>query len=359
MKRLIACLAFLFLGCTNSEGPPLTIGLISPGDDPQRAEAQKQGLELVVKYLGDKADTTLQHRPLVIRFISANSPDEYESQGVRLTSLSRSFALFGGTNVDETERLDHLRVPLFSFAPRRTTSLSESTFTLGLDPEDQAAAIVAWLKSKDVREATMVKPQRSTSDPWATAFPPAWKAQWGEAKTALTIVSDEDKLDAETLIIASAVDDDSPLSKQIGERAKRIVFLGPEAGAKRMAWLRRENREVYWTTAFAIDPQTKTTAEFADKHQRAFGKPPQSDAVLAYDGLKMLLQSMRTTRMASGDRLLKDLETATYNGVTGPVHIEKGRMHRPVFVVHATGEPPAFDYRWTPEPPKNNGPAKK
>lgn len=359
MKRLFACLACLVLGCTNAEGPPLTIGHIAPGDDPQRAEAQKQGLELVVKDLGDKADPALQHRPLVIRFISANSPDEYESQGVRLTSLSRSFALFGGTNLEETERLDHLRVPLFSFAPRRTTSISESTFTMGLDPEDQAAAIVAWMKSKDLREATMVKSRQSGSDPWAAAFPQAWKAQWGEVKASLSIVSDEHKLDAETLILAGALDDESPLFKQIGEKTKRIIFVGGEAGAERVASLRRENRDVYWTTAFAIDPATKTTGEFADKYQRAFGKPPQSDAVLAYDGLRMLLQSMRTTRLASGDRLLKDLEAATYNGVTGPVHIEKGRMHRPVFVVHATGETPTFDYRWMPEPTKKVDAAKK
>jgi hypothetical protein len=354
MNRLIVCLACLVVGCTNAEGPPLVIGHVAPADHPARAEAQKQGLELAVKELGSKADAALQNRPVLVRFASASSPEEYESQAVRLTSLGRAFALFGGTSVEEMERLDHVRVPLFSFSSRRSPSLSENAIALSSDPEDQAAAVVTWLKSQGISQATLVKARDGKSEPWATQFSRAWKSLWAEGKNALSIADDQAKLDAETLILGP-LPSDSPAWKQIGNGTKRVVLLGAESDAMAAAsTLRGTSRQVYWITAFAIDPETKTTGDFAEKYQRAFGKPPASDAVLAYDGLRMLLESLRTTRSAMGDRLTKDLETSTFDGVTGPVRIEKGRMRRPVFVVHAADEGASFDYRWVPEALKTN-----
>ncbi|MFO0863367.1 MAG: hypothetical protein U0744_01675 [Gemmataceae bacterium] len=348
MKRLIVCLAWFAFGCTNAEGPPLVIGHVAPADDSVRAEAQKRGLELVVNDLGDKPDPALQSRPLVIRFASASSPEDYESHAVRLTALGRASALFGGTNLDETERLDRMRVPLFSFSSRHASSLSENTIVMGLDAEDESAAVVAWLKSKDISNATLVKARDGKSEPWATLLPQAWNKQWGN-KAALAFADDHAMLDAETLIFAGPLTVDSPGWKQIGDRTKRIIVLGSETDAAALAKFRGPHRNVHWTTPFVLDPETKTTGDFLEKHQRAFGSVPSSDAVLAYDGLRFLLQSMRTTRVAQGGRLLKDLETAAFVGVTGPNRIENGRMRRRIYVVHAVDESSALDFRWLPE----------
>jgi len=342
MKRLFACLALSLAGCNNLEGPPLTIGHLVPADDPARAAAQVNGLKMALDELGAKADPALQNRPLAIRMISVKSPDEYESQAVRLSSLGKAFALIGGTNLEETERLDHLRMPLLSFASRRSSVLSENTVTMGSDAEDRAEAAVAWLQSLGVKQATLVKSENGQAD--AAAFQKAWKAHMTGAGSSLKEVNDGEKAVGEVLIFT-----ESPGKGTIDGQAKHVLLLGPDIEAERAAGLKPNSPQIHWIAPFAIDPQVKTTGEFAEKYQKQFQQAPTTDAVLAYDGLKMMLQAMRNLRGSTGDKLAKELDAVKYEGVTGPVRIEKGRLRRPLFVVHAASEgtsPTVF--RWSP-----------
>lgn len=345
MKRLFACLVFGLVGCGNTEGPPLTIGLLTPSDDAARAAAQENGIKLALDELKVKADPALLNRPLQLRTVSAKSPDEYESQAVRLTSLSRTFALMGGTNLEETERLDHLRLPLLSFSPRRSSSLSDNAVTMGIDAEDRADAAVAWVKSLNASNATWIRSPKSQAD--EAALQKAWKNQFPDGKS-LKLANEGEKVDTEVVFVTAAANKDA-----LGERVKHIVYLGSESEAPNIALLASETRQVHWVTAFAVDPQTKTTGEFAEKYEKQFSLKPTSDAVLAYDGFKMTLQMMRNLRGAHGEKLGTDLEKTKYDGVTGPVRLEKGRLRRTLFVVHAVADgAQAIDFRWTPPEPK-------
>lgn len=345
-------LAILLAGCS-AEGSAIQIGLVSAAV-PQAGDAPLNGMRLALDAPPKKGEASMPRR-ILLRHAVAKNAEECEAQGVRLAGLGRAAVLFGGTNGEETERLDRLQVPLFSFSARDALQRSDRCVTLGLDPEDQAAAAVVWLRTVGATSTTLVRRRDGAADAWALPFQNAWTEAAKETKAELHLAEPTDLIASETIVFAGTADDLATfVAAGLDDKTKRIVYLGREPTAAQIAAARTPRRSLNWTVSFALDPEVPSTKEFADQYRTRFGEAPTADAVLAYDSLLWLLQAARSTRSASAERWLEEMKTQTFDGTTGPMRIEKGRMRRPAFVVRASEDgTPLPQYRWLPPPKKN------
>ena len=137
---LLLCLA----GCGTTPPPtPIYLGHVATTSGPHQEIGlhEVQGMRLAIENMTRAGQNLVGDRPVFVKHTDARGDlDAFEGEAVRLTSLSKVVAIYGGNTAEEVLRLDRARVPLLTplgFRPRGASAL---VFATGISAASEAGA---------------------------------------------------------------------------------------------------------------------------------------------------------------------------------------------------------------------------
>ncbi len=367
-------LPFLFAalaGCNPAAGPPpIVIGHVSDKTRQDKAGDQAElGIRLALKQMDNEAlAKVLGGRGIQVRHTDTRGVlDAFESQAVRLESVNRSFALLGGLSVQETAALHHAKVPLLTMHGQPVAGASNLVFYLGMPPIQQGAALAkAVADGSNLKRITiLLDEKRLEAVAVAESFQKALTAARVAAKTTPVAVTTlrfgddpsspsrvpEDVRwrevierlighEADTVLFAGSVQDFNAwhkmLRREFLDSNPHIVYAGADGSHRLFEIEASDKMPVTMATAFFADPASEKITAFMKAYKEAFQVEADVQAVLAYDGFRMLVEAVkRANAPLTPDRIREQLlNTKDFDGLTGPLTITADRhVQRSVYAV--------------------------
>src|ERR1043166_3959556 len=152
-----SCLWLMVLalaGCTGSTPAPIVIGHVSDKTRADKAGEQAElGIRLALHELtqdGTISETFGGRKIEVHHTDTRGKLDAFESQAVRLDSVNRCLAIFGGLSSSATLALNNAKAPLLTFSGYAPSGATNLVFCLGLAPARQGTAL-AEVVAKDTK----------------------------------------------------------------------------------------------------------------------------------------------------------------------------------------------------------------
>lgn len=354
-RTLALLLATLCLsGCTHrTSSEPILIGHVVALSGPNKAagEHAKQGVALAVEEVNQDENRIAGRMVEVLHADTRGEPEMVQNEAVRLITVNRVTALLGGGDPEQAERLARTAqpyaIPVVLASGLVASGGNENVFALGLTPayQGQVLAQVAAHQLKTTRVAVL-----ADSRPASTALVAAFGTEFPSGKDVL-VKERSYKSDAEfaglvaplkeermgAILFAGPARDFLKLRTQLRSAGLEVpILFGGEEGS--LSLLQQEpatKQAVYLVTAFTADAGPAAGQAFTKKYRERFGQEPDVHAALAYDAARFLFEGMRQTNSAEGVKVRKTLAgLESFEGVTGPVALEKGQVaRRPVYVV--------------------------
>jgi branched-chain amino acid transport system substrate-binding protein len=348
-------------GCNNgATPPPIIVGHVS--DKTRRDQAGDEaegGIRLALHNLskdGALAEA-FQGRKIIVQHTDTRGElDAFESESVRLTTISRAVALLGGMSAKEVTALDHVKVPILTFHGHAVPGASNQVFYLGMTPTRQGDVLARTVAESAKRIIIVQDERRAEANPLAEAFQKTLADTRKEAATEPpTIV---------TLRFGKEPSWSEILDRMVMAPPQAVVFAGTPQDFN--AWLRVARRylsldeihlvfagndgehqlfdlgddaktSVHLATAFYADPASDKIQTFLKAYR---DMPPKIEAdvnaALAYDGFRMLVEAMKNAApQVTPERIRDELaKTEKFDGLTGPLTITTERqVQRPLFVM--------------------------
>jgi branched-chain amino acid transport system substrate-binding protein len=356
----IGMMLFGLVGCnTGATPPPIVIGHVTDKSRLDKAgDEAEQGLRLALHDLQDEAlIQTFGGRKIVVHHTdAAGDLDKIESQAVRLDTVNRCFALFGGFSAAETYALNHAKAPVLTFYGQPVTGAGNQVFYLGMSPVRQGAALAKVLAedAKGLRITILLDERKPEAIVLTESFQKTLDEARKEAKTAAANVTTlsvgaiptwkeviermiSQKPDA--VVFTSSVQDFNNwltlLRKDFPDTQPQIVYAGEDGDHARFD-RDSDKTSVLLASAFFADPASEKITAFAKLFRESFQTEPDVHAALAYDGLRMLVEAMKRTTAALTPEKVRDelAKTKDFDGLTGPLTITPDRqVQRPLFVL--------------------------
>jgi len=369
MRRRSQSIAFVaillgFTGCFTGGTPaPIVVGHVSDKTRLDKAGDQAElGIRLALHDVNN--DSALADafggRKIEVHHTDARGDlDKFKSQAVRLDSVNRSLALFGGLSAAETAALSHAKVPLLTFHGQSASGAGNQVFYLGMSPirqgtvlakfvaEDAKAIQVILMIDEGRAEATAlaesfqktlaeVRKQDKDQDAKVLALRFAKDAKWSE------LIERMNALEPHAIVFAGTVQDFNAWHKvfrrELLASDPQVLYAGSD-GDQRLFDLEGDAKSsVMLATALDFDPASQKVTSFKKAFRDAFPTEAEPDvhAALAYDGFRMLVEAMKGTATQLTPERVRDelLKTKDFAGLTGPLTIPADRVvERPLFVV--------------------------
>jgi ABC-type branched-subunit amino acid transport system substrate-binding protein len=353
MSTLIFRASWLLLLVLAGCGPsgvaePVWIGHLAPltGAAQSRGEAEMAAMQLTLE-LAREEGWSINGRSVAVRHVNvAGAPARAEA--VRLLAVNRVVGLILGPGVPDVAEV--------AAAARGTTAavvvldevaaVPPGAKLLGPDPAQRGRALARFARShlKKKRVAVLLDSRDGVCAAVALAFTSAWRAEgelreWRLASTdAGGSFSDLPAWKPDAILAAlpaSRLPDLAGLAPPVP-----VLHGGPdedEATLLRHAGALGPKRELY--TAAVWSPGARTDAE-SEEWRRRFAKaqqqPPGRDAVLARDGLRLLMAALEREKANKSlqPRLRQELSAIEeFNSVAGKVAWSEGQPVRQLFLV--------------------------
>jgi branched-chain amino acid transport system substrate-binding protein len=354
---LLLVLLTLLIGCgSGSAPPPIYLGHVATTSGPDRAagEQEVRGINLAIEELARGGQDRVGERPVQVKHADARGQlDAIEGQAVRLVTVGRVIALYGGDSADEVRRLERSRVPLLAPFGKRPKGSGEHVFATGMAPAAQGQALARFaVLEKDVkRMAVLVDERREQALALAEAFEQAarqaYEEKHGKAEFTkperLNFGKDVDfgrlgerlsQLRLDGVLFAGSAQDYKVWRKTLPAPAYQL-FFGGEDGA-----LTEDGpTAAYLASAFAVDKELPQTVAFARQYREAYKEDPGVHAALAYDGIRILVDALRRAQAVAADGLVKELrQTKDFPGLTGKLTFAADQhLERPIFIGQLAG----------------------
>lgn len=318
---LILCQTLLILftlGCAGKpSSDPMVIGLLAPLSGPAQdvGKSMEQGVLLAVE---ETKENPIHGRAVEALMVdTAGSADTAFHQAVRLVTINRVVALVGGHDAASAEKLcrvgETYQLPAITLAWLPARGLGPFGFSVGPAAAERGKALAKFGTMPAERVAVLT----DSRDPAATALSAAYVSQ------------------AKDVVYQSVLDDDRAaeiVRQALANKPQAALLAGP---ASQLAWWQLELRVpilfggagdppeteqegiVVWTAAYvATEPAGKA---FAVRFEKKFGKPPDAAAALAYDAVRLWIES---ARKAEGSKVKDELaQWSDFPSVTGPLGI--------------------------------------
>lgn len=365
MKKWAIFLLVGMAGCSRSGSQvPINIGHVGTQSGPERRgdEQAARGLRLA---LTDPALGKVEDRPLQVRHTDTRDQlDAYEAQAVRLVSVSKAAALYGGHTADQVRRLDKARVPLLSPSGHKPSGVSDLAFFLGLSPafEGQClAAFAAERLGKEKATAILLRDERlESADLLVQSFVKTWDDAWAN-NAAL-------KTPSPTILSYGKDAKWTELAEKIpGKGATCVLFVGgPEdfrallthaptnislllyGGSDGSLADAPPSRVVYRVTAFTSDASLDGAQDFIKKFTEAHKSAPDVHSALGYEAMTLLQPALKKAA-ASGNSLSAELRgTKDFVGLTGTYSFTDQVLRRPAFLVRQEGRGEKLERKFDP-----------
>jgi branched-chain amino acid transport system substrate-binding protein len=351
-------------GCFTGGTPaPIVVGHISDKSRLDKAGDQAElGIRLALYEVN--SDSTLADafggRKIEVHHTDARGDlDKLESQAVRLDSVNRSLALFGGLSAPETFALNHAKVPLLTFHGQPAPGAGNQVFYLGMSPIQQGTVLAKFVAqdAMAIQVILMIDEGRAEATALAESFQKTLaqirrqdKAQeakvlalrFGKDGKWSELIERMNALEPHAIVFAGTVHDFNAWHKvfrrELLASDPQVLYAGSD-GDQRLFDLEGEAKSsVVLATALDCDPASQKVTAFKKNFRDAFPTEPEPDvhAALAYDGFRMLVEAMKGTAAQLTPERVRDelLKTKNFAGLTGPLTIPADRVvDRPLFVV--------------------------
>lgn len=340
----LACL--LTAGCGTSSNPvPLYLGHVATTSGSNRHLGQQEtwGIRLAVEQW-TKDKTLVLDRPIHVKHTDAHgSLDAFETEAVRLVSVSRALALYGGNTAAEVVRLDRAGAPVVTPLGYRPRGVSDATLAIGLSPRVQARALAHFaLQEMKVQHAVLFLDERDESLGQLSA---ALEREFGLGDGGQTLAKIQFGQDAnwselagkvgpkkgEAIFFAGSAKDLLDFRQALKSPPRLLLFAGADGTLPR-GDLGKD--PIHVATAFAADPDQPRTKEFIQRFRSAFQEEPDVHAALAHDGARLFVEALRRAQPQVLEKLLPELRgTKDFQGLTGLCTFGKDQvLRRPVYV---------------------------
>jgi ABC-type branched-subunit amino acid transport system substrate-binding protein len=350
-------------GCfTSSTPPPIVIGHVSDATRLDKAGYQAElGIRLALHELSQ--DSTFAEafgaRKIEVHHTDAGGNlDKMESQAVRLDSLQRCLALFGGLSVAETGALNHAKVPLLTFHGQPAPGADNQVFYLGMSPSQQGAVLAQFVAedAKAIQITLLMDERRAEALALAESFqktlarvrqgkgaqPKVYLIRFGGDARWSELIDRMNAQEPHSIVFAGTVQDFNAWRKAFVREfltSDPQVVYGGSDGDQRLFDVDGDAKSaVILASTLDLDPASAKVQAFKKSFKEAFQSEPEADvhAALAYDGFRMLADAMKRTSTQLTPERLRDelLKTKDLPGLTGALSINADRViQRPLFVV--------------------------
>jgi len=349
---LLFLVSVLAAGCSSGQSSqPIYLGHVATTSGPDRAVGEQEvlGIRLAIEELAREGINRVGERPIFVKHADAHGDESaWESEAVRLVSVGRVAALYGGNTAGEVQRLERGRAPVLTPLGTRPRGSSDLVFGIGAPLADEAYALARFaVFEKDARSAAILVDERreearALADAFADEFQKAALEKHGKdsvtkpERISLDKEPDWKALEQRLGVLKNSVVLFAGSSQDFGDWRKgssveQLVLFGGDVTSL------RATVPAFVVSAFAVHKELPKTETFAKKFRETFKEEPTVHAALAYDGVRILIDAMR--RAQSSEKLLDEMrQTKEFAGLTGPVSFGADQqMRRPVFVGRVTG----------------------
>ena len=358
MKKTTLFLLMLVLsGCgTTPAPPPIYLGHVATTSGPNQAIGQHemQGIRLAMEDLTRAGQNLVGNRPMVVKHTDTRGDlDAFEGEAVRLASVSKVVALYGGNTGEEVLRLVRGRVPLLTPLGYRPHGAGELAFSTGISVSFQANALARFaVEEKNIGNIViLVDETREQARALADAFENQFKKLFAEKhpkeaaqepkrllfgkelKIAEVAARSIDAKETQCVVFTGTAEDFAQWSKAQRRDALLVLYAG-EDGALSDAPL-----NTYMASAFATQKELPKTVDFARQYREAFKEEPDVHAALAYDAVRILVEALQRSQKPASEGLAEELrQMKDFAGLVGTLTFGSDRqLRRPVFVGRAIG----------------------
>jgi branched-chain amino acid transport system substrate-binding protein len=353
IHALLILLVLPGVGCRHSTTPePILIGHIAPssGTDKAIGDQARLAIRLAIEDINREENRLLGRNMAVLHpMYPPDEPDKLQPLAVRLIAVDRVAALLGGLNLDEVKVLGRAAQPYdvslmtqAELPPERMDDVV--SVNVGLDTQGESLARFAHRELKITRLALLTDARQAASTALASAVSREF------AKSAGTRSNE--------WVYRSGADLSELVDRVKRAQAEAIVFAGQEADLGRLrsklqaAGLKLPllfGGDAAQVTALTADPETgngvyvatayvpgSMASEFAKTFEQRFAQAPDVNAVLAYDGLRILFQAMRRAKAFAPAKVWAELanpEAAPFDSLSGPLTFNRYHSaRRPLYV---------------------------
>lgn len=362
-SRWLFILTLALAGCSSSATPiPIIVGHVSDKTRLDKAgENAEFGLRLSLHELAKEPSLAeaLSNRPIQIRHTDTRGViDAFESQAVRLDSINRTVALFGGLSGPEVSALDHVKIPILTFHGHAVSGAGKHVFYLGMSPEGQGRTLAKVLaeNANIKRVAVLIDERRPESAVSAASFQGVLADERAVAKaegiTALTLRFGKDAKwsehtsrivnhAAQAVYFAGAVQDFNDWMKSARKEGLaedvQILFAGDDGSQRAFDFDSQPQGTVLLASAFSADQATAKTTSFLKSYRDAYQTEADVNAALAYDGLRLLTDAIKRSQPAqlTAEKVREELtKIKDFDGLSGALSITSERqVERTLFVL--------------------------
>jgi branched-chain amino acid transport system substrate-binding protein len=356
---LPGCVLLALPGCKSQGEPgPILIGHVAPLSGPEKrsGEHARQAILLAVEEVNKEDNRAGGRRVAVLHIDSHGDLDALQPEVVRLITVNRVVALFGGVNTVEVERLGRAAQPyeaaLLTPATVPKELMTDNVFSICASPATQGRALadVAANELKANRVAVLADGRRPASAALAEAFIRRFSEVGGQAPRQWVYTTEADlaktavelkEAKAEAILCAGAATDLAKvraLLKTTGFATPLLLADDGEQPSLLEAGSKGDNA-IYLATPYVLDRATPELQEFLKEYKKRFHEEPGSDALLAYDGVRVLCQAIRRAKITSPATAAANVRAVVGSGefesLTGRLVFNKDHCaRRPLFVVH-------------------------
>jgi|GEM_PF-2140821 len=345
----------LTTGCHRGPNPePVFLGHIAPfsGPDKEIGEHAKQAIALAVEEINQEPNRILGR---TINVLHPSYPpeeiDKLEFVAVRLITVNRVHALLGGTHLNQVELLERAtqayEVPLVAFAGLPLESPGPNVFSVnvGLAFEGQTLARFARQELKVEHVAILVDGRERAATTLADAFAREFSKtntshvnpwSYKNPSDLSELVERFKKAQPGAILHAGSVIDLGRLrAKLLAAGIKVHVLFGGDE--EHLALDQEAGNGVYVTMPYVAGAAFEENHKFVKSYQERYHLPPDAQAALAFDGMRVLFEAMRrgkSFKSADIRAALADMASTPFDkSLTGSWTFDNNHAaRRPLFV---------------------------
>jgi ABC-type branched-subunit amino acid transport system substrate-binding protein len=347
--------AALLAGCTRSPGDSHQIGHLAPRTGPDQAEGIRLGEAVagVVEEFNHDDPKAIEQRPVtVVNGDTGADLDGFTFQATRLLTVNRVVALIGGTDLAQLEKIvssvQAVNGVLVTPSGGLPGGNSKSVWPVGIYPSERGKYLARYAAGE--MKVTEIATICDLSQPLYGAIRDAFAAEFQTAERKIKSdwgfrnAGEMNELSAQ--VVASApkailfcgrardlLQFRAALRQTNKSEDLQVLFGGEEAEA-----VFRQDGErsqgIVFSTAFTLDDKSERVQKFATDFRNRCNQPPDVDAALSADGIRVLLNAAKKAQTFKRDALLKELEKLETDCLTGPFWFAKQQgARRTVYIV--------------------------
>ncbi len=341
-------------GCSNrSEPETILFGYLAPPNARDKAvgEHAQHGVLLAVEEINNGEGQIPGRRIAVLHPDAVGAQDVLAPEAVRLITVNRVAALLGGQTAEEAERLGRASqtygVAVVTPAALSAAPKGDNVFSVNVSQQFRGQSLARFAATElTVHRLILLTDARQPGYEALTAaafkeFATNAQAQ-AEAWTYKTEAEFKELCDRvlkarpQAVLLAGPSADLMTLRAKLqqGEIQAPLLFGGDEDLAFQQA-NDKTFPDIYLALAFAGDGGTPLGQEFAKKYLQRFQEPPDLQAALAYDSIRILAEGLRRAKgtLPAGLRTELAGSNFTFESLTGPVAFTAERSaRRPLFI---------------------------